>query len=46
MADHWDHDENVPTALVKDDNDDAPEDWEAELERKVWPLAFRFPSID
>ena len=46
MADHWEDDEDVPTALVKDDDDDAPDDWEAELEKKVWPLPSRLPSID
>ncbi len=34
MADQW-QDNNLSSALVKDDDDDAPDDWEAELEEKV-----------
>jgi hypothetical protein len=34
MTDQW-HDDEAPIALVRDDDDDAPDDWEAELEEKV-----------
>jgi hypothetical protein len=34
MTDHW-QDNSIATALVKDDDDEAPDDWEAELEEKV-----------
>ncbi len=34
MADQW-HDDSISSAQVKDDDDDAPDDWEAELEEKV-----------
>lgn len=32
MSDHWQDDDDRITAQVKDDDDDAPEDWEAALE--------------
>jgi len=34
MTDHW-QDNSIATALVKDDDDEAPDDLEAELEEKV-----------
>ncbi len=34
MTDQW-HDDNIASAQFKDDDGDAPDDWEAELEEKV-----------
>ncbi len=34
MSDQW-HDHSISTAQVKDDDVDAPDDWEAALEEKV-----------
>ncbi len=37
MTDQW-NDNSISSAQVKDDDDEAPDDWEAELEEKVCSL--------